>query len=177
MPRNVRVYTVGAFQNKRVCKTLLVRPVLSVRGRAQLDKRDLTLPAVAAVVGVGIVRPHQPVISTTPDNGGRLHIIAILTVDQAFIRIAARCAGDLKAVVFLLHTDKPQVGGSSRRLIPLPDVIHPKLIGIRVIYKIGVTIVRAGRLMLHIAQRVFNAVRHDPVDAVVGGGKAWVFVL
>ena len=115
MPWNVRGYAVGTFQNKRVCKTLLVRPVLTVCGRVQLDKRNLTLPAVAAIVGVGIVRPHQPCIRITPDNGRRLHIIAILTVDQALIGLAVCRAGDCKAVAVLLYADEPQIGGRSCR--------------------------------------------------------------
>ena len=115
MPRDIGLYAIGAFQNKRIRKVLLVSPVFSVCRGTQLDKRNLTLPAVAAVVGVGVVRPHQPCIRITTDNGRRLHIIAILTVDQALIGLAVRCTGDLKAVVFLLHADKPQVGGCSRR--------------------------------------------------------------
>ena len=72
MPRNPAV-----LQHQRGLERFRLAPVCAVCGAAKLNEAVLIVPSGRCNALIGVVRPHQPCIRITTDNGRRLHIVVI----------------------------------------------------------------------------------------------------
>ena len=169
MPRDVVLCLT--LQHERRFQRFRGAPGVAVIGAAKLDEAVLIVPSDIAAVLIGVIRPHQPFIRAFAHHGGRLHIVLIAALSERFLLI------DREAAVVFAYLDPAQLRGRTTRVVPFPDVIDPELVADGIVDHVVVAVVRLCRLLLDLAQRVFNAGWHDPDDAVVGGGKARIFKL
>ena len=109
--------------------------------------------------------------SPPPHYGRRLHVV-LVTALCAYLILT-----DGEVALRIPHLDPAQLGGGAPGAILLPDIVDPKLIRVRVVDHIGITVVGVVRFPWDIGQRIGDACRHHPSDTVAGGGETGVFKL
>ena len=102
------------------------------------------------IILVRIIGPHQPIAIRAANDGRRLHIILIITLNTKFIvpnRICTGCG-------IISDFNSAKLRRCSTRRVFLPDVIDPQFIAGFIVNKISITVMCICGFMLDTCQRI-----------------------